>query len=644
MYNYYSKKRFIFSILLILFLLIGIGYAYLTSNLSIAGNTNVSTNTWNIHFENLNVTEGSVTASTPATINGNTTSISFVVDLNRPKDFYEFTVDVKNDGTLPGEVSISTLSGLDTTSSKIIDYSINYTNGNPVNVGDILNAGAKKTIKVRVFYKDEINPEDFPDTDLTISLTYTLQYVQSERDALPTINEIITDLASTDSLITKYEGQVTDQVGETVTASNVYFDKDPDKRNIIFAGFCWQVIRTTETGGIKVIYNGFPDSGKCLYGRSSVKGIVGSDGMYTSMPNTEYLFGNSFTYSFNTNSFTLTDTITASWNSSTYESLIGKYTCKSSYDNCDTIYYMNAYDYGTMTYMTSYEISGTNYASIGKSAFNSGSFSPYNVGYMFNKTYDTDNAYLYSNVYYGNSVNYNNGVYTLVNTSTSRDSSHRYTCNSTNELATCSSVLFYASNGRIIYLENGEKIEDALENMLYSDDVNRYNSSIKGIIDAWYKQNLIDYAYFIENTVFCNSRDIDNLGFWNPNGTSLTGYLKFKNYNISSDLSCRDITNQFAIDNNKAKLTYPVGLLEVEEASNLNNSSLLKTGAIWSTMSPAYNTNSRLGIDVISSNGTIEDNYLEYSQGIRPVLSLSSNVEVSAGSGSEADPWVVAGR
>ena len=29
-----------------------------------------------------------------------------------------------------------------------------------------------------------------------------------------------------------------------------------NKRNIIFGGFCWQTIRTTDTGGVKIIFNG----------------------------------------------------------------------------------------------------------------------------------------------------------------------------------------------------------------------------------------------------------------------------------------------------------------------------------------------------------------------------------------------------
>lgn len=33
--------------------------------------------------------------------------------------------------------------------------------------------------------------------------------------------------------------------------------------NIIFSGFCWKIIRTTETGGVRVVYNGRPSSGRC---------------------------------------------------------------------------------------------------------------------------------------------------------------------------------------------------------------------------------------------------------------------------------------------------------------------------------------------------------------------------------------------
>ena len=120
MYNYYNKRKLSISILLILLLAIGIGYAYLTSNLSITGSTEVVANTWNIHFENLNVSTGSVTATTPASIQSNNVDITYAITLSRPKEYYEFTVDIKNDGTLPGKVSISTLNGITTAAELII--------------------------------------------------------------------------------------------------------------------------------------------------------------------------------------------------------------------------------------------------------------------------------------------------------------------------------------------------------------------------------------------------------------------------------------------------------------------------------------------------------------------------------------------
>ena len=36
-----------------------------------------------------------------------------------------------------------------------------------------------------------------------------------------------------------------------------------DKRNVLFAGFCWQSIRTTDSGGVKLLYNGPATDGQC---------------------------------------------------------------------------------------------------------------------------------------------------------------------------------------------------------------------------------------------------------------------------------------------------------------------------------------------------------------------------------------------
>ena len=43
-----NKKNLLLSIFLLLLVIIGVGYAYLTSNLSISGTTEIAGNSWNI--------------------------------------------------------------------------------------------------------------------------------------------------------------------------------------------------------------------------------------------------------------------------------------------------------------------------------------------------------------------------------------------------------------------------------------------------------------------------------------------------------------------------------------------------------------------------------------------------------------------
>ena len=198
---------------LFLVLLIGIGYAYLSSNLSITGSTNVVGNTWDIHFANLSVKTGSVTASTPAAIQSDTTSINYSVDLERPGDFYEFEVDIVNSGTLPGKVGLVNITGISSSVEEYLESSIKYINGNPVEVDDLLNPSATKRIVVRVGYKEDLNslPEDDIELDLVFNATFT-QTTEIEINA----GNLLQNLAADNSCVYKYTGSVTDSVGVTM--------------------------------------------------------------------------------------------------------------------------------------------------------------------------------------------------------------------------------------------------------------------------------------------------------------------------------------------------------------------------------------------------------------------------------------------
>ena len=48
--------------------------------------------------------------------------------------------------------------------------------------------------------------------------------------------------------------------GDTTTYANniYYFNGAVENNNALFGGYCWKIVRTTDTGGVKMIYNGFP--------------------------------------------------------------------------------------------------------------------------------------------------------------------------------------------------------------------------------------------------------------------------------------------------------------------------------------------------------------------------------------------------
>lgn len=66
-----------------------------------------------------------------------------------------------------------------------------------------------------------------------------------------------------------------------------YYRGAVQDNNLIFADFCWKIVRTTEQGGIKLLYNGTPNSGTCSnYGTNSQ---IGTSSFNASYNDTKYL-------------------------------------------------------------------------------------------------------------------------------------------------------------------------------------------------------------------------------------------------------------------------------------------------------------------------------------------------------------------
>lgn len=195
-----NKKGLYITLVLLIALIIGIGYAYLASNLSINGSTKMAANSWDIHFENIQITEGSVTIETgesAAAVNpSNNTEVTYSIKLNRPGDFYEFTVDVKNYGTIDGMVdTITSTLQIDEATPIIIaddksnlpvylDYNVTYSDDLKIESNHELKAGEKETYKVRIEFKKDINNDALPTNNMTLRFSTRATFVQSNENAV----------------------------------------------------------------------------------------------------------------------------------------------------------------------------------------------------------------------------------------------------------------------------------------------------------------------------------------------------------------------------------------------------------------------------------------------------------------------------
>lgn len=177
-----KKKKYL---LLFLLLFISMGFAYLSTNLNITGVSLIKGNSWDVHFENVKVNKQSVALSTgdsaPA-ISVDGLTINFEVTLNEPGDFYKFTADIVNEGTIDAMVDSLNVEGLSSYSS-FIGYRVTYDYGREINQYDILRAGETKHIIVYVEYKEDIDKDDLKATDSEINFNVTLNYKQADSNA-----------------------------------------------------------------------------------------------------------------------------------------------------------------------------------------------------------------------------------------------------------------------------------------------------------------------------------------------------------------------------------------------------------------------------------------------------------------------------
>lgn len=511
----------------------------------------------------------------------------------------------------------------------------------------------------------------------------------------------------------------------------IYYYNNNTGNNVYFANSCWKIIRTTETGGVKILYNGKPTVGttcentdtstipKSIFNENN-RSIADLGYMYNEriipidnkVNISYYIFTKMITGSNYTN---FSDSyrkengiyylenkdgsapISKNWKTD-YDSLSGYYSCYyTSSLSCSELHYITGTDknYGFMlTLSDNQDIEDVNKdlkigASITKDSNGVytlkdvtnlklsdwySNYKNFNGQYIcgdYSKTTCTDPKIISPNsiergiayeelinnpekgILYGNSFTFDGTNYHLVDTITSdvwtltynNLSNNHYTC--LNKTGTCETLYYITNtttNTKTYYeLNNGQGINDLITNTIQSENTNKISSNAKKTLDEWYENNLLDYTNKIEDTVYCNNRELASLGNLNPNGgTTNSSYIYFKGEQ-SPSLTCPNIYDRFTVskENGNGNLTYPIGLLTKKE-SQLVGTGVLGTSTIHWLMTPVgYSTGYKSGSIAYGQGGYIYSNSIYANQYVIPLISLKNDIGYIRGNGTPTNPYII---
>ena len=252
--------------ILLVVLLLAVGFAAVTTTLFINGTTNIGTN--KSDFE-VYYSKAQVNGVEDNSVITDDTHIVFTQEMKSVGETYVLDYDVTN-GSRNYDADLTMTC---TASNEYLSVT-NVFDDNTTLPATETRTG-KLTIELIKGYVGETTKE------VTIECTINANAV--ERNSLSNgtpadkvqqgvnLYNLIKSNAKTDTIDFSVNSMTSGTNGiytTTATEGNVpvYYYRgatDQVNNNIIFNNMCWKIIRTTETGGVKLIYNGTPTDGKC---------------------------------------------------------------------------------------------------------------------------------------------------------------------------------------------------------------------------------------------------------------------------------------------------------------------------------------------------------------------------------------------
>ena len=198
-----SSKSLMLALLLVVITCTTIGYALLNTTLTIKGNAKITAASWDIHFENIEMstTENGSFVTEPEILDDQITIETFDVELTAPGDSATIKVDIVNDGSLDAELTDYILGELtfanagtanDANDATLVENNVAYTlvytedttaaqTGTAITAGTEVTEGQKLLAgqSVNVTLTLEFTGESLPKDDVTITIgDTTLLYSQ----------------------------------------------------------------------------------------------------------------------------------------------------------------------------------------------------------------------------------------------------------------------------------------------------------------------------------------------------------------------------------------------------------------------------------------------------------------------------------
>ena len=169
----------VLSIVMVSVLTLTVVYAALSTTLNINGQAEVSAANWDIHLDNVQLNSQSATTTSPTITDSKTATFS--TTLTKPGDFYEFTIDIVNNGSIDAMIdSVKKTPELSDKQKKYLNYIVEYKNGETVTTKQLVSKNSYVRLLVKVEFRKDISALDLPTTSETLNLSFTVNYVQSD--------------------------------------------------------------------------------------------------------------------------------------------------------------------------------------------------------------------------------------------------------------------------------------------------------------------------------------------------------------------------------------------------------------------------------------------------------------------------------